>query len=85
MTLLAIRLDKFIIKFDDEKIKYRTYEEKDYKGIIFVAGEWTYDLIHNLAMGPRLLINSTKFECKDVPFKEATFDLLPEGVSASLK
>jgi hypothetical protein len=77
----------YIISFD-KNIKFETFEEKDYRGITFILddGNAHYEVIHNFAMGYRLLINTgyKNFNgvFKDVPFKEATFGMLPPGVTA---
>lgn len=79
-----IFLDKFLIHFDDHAIQYRTYDEEHARGIVFTVGEWTYDIVHNFEMGYRLLINSTKYEWKDLPFKEGMFHFLPEGIMVTV-
>lgn len=73
-------LDKYIITYPIN-IKTEMYSCKDYYGIIFITEECRYDVCHNYLMGDRLIINPAAGGFKDIPFKEATFGFLPEGVS----
>lgn len=82
MAHLVYLLDKYSIRFDDQFIEYKTYEEDYCRGITFVVDDWTYHLVFNYAMGARLLMTSKAFHWKDIPFKEDTFDFLPPGVKA---
>jgi hypothetical protein len=76
-------LDQYLLTFDSN-IRYETYNEKWYYGIIFYDSDGgKYDVIHNYALGNRLLINN-KDGWKDIPFKEATFGFLPDGVQVRI-
>lgn len=77
----AFVLDKYLITYDST-IKVETFDDKWYYGIIFYLGNSRYQLIHNYALGNRILISLYEGWCQDIPFKPATFDLLPSGVNA---
>lgn len=74
-------LDQYLLTFDSQ-IKHETYDEEWFYGIIFYDDDGgKYDVMHNYALGNRLLLNN-KEGWKDIPFKEATFGFLPPGVQA---
>ena len=74
-------LDKYTIWYNSS-IKVETFDNEWYYGIIFYINGGKYELIHNYALGNRILSNSKEGWSTDIPFKAATFHLLPEGVTA---
>lgn len=72
-------LDKYLITYPIG-LEVETYNEKWYYGIIFNTSEGRFDVMHNYALGNRLIINRKDGSWSDIPFKSATFDFLPEGV-----
>ena len=89
MPRLETRVGKYLVEYPAD-MQVKVYNEKWYHGIIFYIGNMAYDLIHNNDMQTeRLLIsNKTKYPNinmylldNDIPFKEATFNFLPAGVS----
>jgi len=74
-------LDKYLITYDST-IKVSTFDNKWYYGIIFYINDSKYELIHNYALGNRILINLREGWSQDIPFKPSTFDFLPLGIDA---
>ena len=83
-------LDDTICLIFNPEMKYEKYSCEWYHGIIFYVhgnGNFltpdyrTYDVIHNIYIGNRILISNSE-GWKDIPFKRATFGFLPNGVSA---
>lgn len=72
-------LDRYLITYPIG-FEVEIYNEKWYYGIIFKTAEGRYDVLHNYALGNRLIINKKDGSWNDIPFKPATFDFLPEGV-----
>ena len=62
------------------KLEKERYSCKDYSGIIFETDDCRYDVCNNYLMGFRLIINPKAGGFKDIPFKPATFGLLPEDI-----
>lgn len=76
------RLDNYLITYD-HTFKTETYSCEWYYGIIFWDDQGNkYDVIHNYALGNRIIINPAAGGFSDIPFKPATFGFLPEGVEA---
>jgi hypothetical protein len=70
-----------------------TFFDEWYYGIIFFVEDFKYEVIHNYAMDTERLFISQRpkysglyhqcyFLNNDIPFKPATFDFLPTGVTA---
>lgn len=72
-------LDRYLITYPIG-FKVEIYNEKWYYGIIFVTEEGRFDLLHNYALGNRLIINRKDGSWHDIPFKPATFGFLPDCV-----
>jgi hypothetical protein len=73
----------------DISIKFETYQNDWYYGIIFIienegdglmSPHARYDVVHHYHMDWERLIINNKGGWKDVPFYHGTFDMLPEGV-----
>ena len=74
-------LKDFIITFPDD-MTHETYSFKDMAGIILKVGKVTYDVVANIHLGNRLIINGPhEAEWRDIPFHRGTDSFLPEGVS----
>lgn len=74
---MIFTLDKYKLSFDN--IKYETFKNSSYYGIIFNINNDRYELIHNYILGNRLLINTSRVN-KDIPFKKETFGFLPDCI-----
>ncbi len=81
-------LGKHLFIFDSN-MKYETYQNEWYYGIIFfIDGEGDgliykdarYDVVHHYHMDWERLIINTKEGWKDLPFHEGTFRFLPDQV-----
>lgn len=73
----------------DPKIKFETYQNKWYYGIIFIipgegdgilSKDARYDVVHHYHMDWERLIINTKEGWKDLPFHAGTYRFLPDGV-----
>jgi hypothetical protein len=78
------QLDKYLIRYP-VSMKPICFEEEWYYGIIFQVGRTRYEIIHNYAMDTqRLLITEGSSigasGWNDIPFKSATFSLLPKEI-----
>ncbi len=72
-------LDNYLITYPID-MEVETYSEKWYYGIIFRTAEGKFDVVHNYALGNRLIINKNDGSWSDIPFKPATFGFLPDDV-----
>jgi len=79
ITYNMFTLDRYVVLYPPD-MKYETYKCKWYYGIIFYVDDGKWDLIHNIYMGNRLLINEHEYWLKDIPFHKGTFRFLPEGI-----
>lgn len=70
----------YIFTFHSD-VTHETYSCEYYSGVIFDHNGDKYDIVNNPILGFRLLINETNGSCRDIPFKTATFWLLPESIS----
>lgn len=75
----------FTLKY--ENINATTFENlPDYYGIVFKFGDDRFEIIHNLLMGYRLIMNNLiNYSCKEVPFKQETAGFLPDGIEVIWK
>lgn len=73
----------------DSDIKYETYNNKWYYGIIFIFENegngylWKdarYDIVHHYHMDWERLIINNKEGCKDLPFHQGTYRFLPDSI-----
>ena len=71
------------------QIKYETYSNEWYYGIIFlipnegdglICKEGRYDIVHHYHMDWERLIINNKEGWKDLPFHGGTYKFLPEGI-----
>lgn len=90
MKELEFNINNQIVLSFDETVKHETYSCEWYYGIIFYVyndnnylneGCSRYDIVHNIYLGNRILIYDSE-GCRDIPFKKATFGLLPLCVRA---
>lgn len=81
-------IGKNLFMFDSD-IKFETYKNEWYYGIIFTiegAGDGIYnkdaryDIVHHYHMDWERLIINDKQGWKDLPFHEGTFRFLPEQI-----
>ncbi len=81
-------LGKKLFIFDSD-IKYETYSNKWYYGIIFLmpcegdslfCKDERYDVVHHYHMEWERLIINTKDGWKDLPFHKGTYRFLPDQV-----
>jgi hypothetical protein len=88
---LSYKLDYNIVLSFDETVKHEKYSCEWYHGIIFyvyddnsfLAGSYfRYDVIHNIYLGNRILINDAE-GWRDIPFEKSTFGFLPTCVKVS--
>jgi hypothetical protein len=80
-NLSNFTLDNYLITYESN-IKFEEFSNEWYYGIIFYIDDFMYQLIHNYAFGNRILTNNHDGWISDIPFKPATFHLLPPGVTA---
>lgn len=73
--------DQYLITYDSS-IRAELFYCEWYYGITFYINDSKYELIHNYALGNRILINLHEGWFQDIPFKPATFDFLPPGIQA---
>lgn len=73
--------DKYLLIFDLD-VEFKDYAFEQQYGIIFYVGNNSYDVIHNIHTGNRIIINDGKGLLQDIPFKKDTFEFLPKGVKA---
>lgn len=79
---LTFILDTYIITYDSN-IKTDKFDNEWYYGITFYTGPHSKcELIHNYALGNRILLNPKEHWGFDIPFKPGTFHLLPDGITA---
>jgi len=73
----------------DTYIRYETYENQSYYGIIFfidnegnslICKDAKYDIVHHYHMDWERLIINDKEGWKDLPFNEGTYRFLPNNV-----
>lgn len=73
----------------DSNIKFETYKNEWYYGIIFyidgqgdglMCKDARYDIVHHYHMDWERLIINDKQGWKDIPFHEGTFHFLPEQI-----
>lgn len=75
-------LDTYRITYDSN-IKAIEFSNEWYYGITFYIDKNNkVELIHNYALGNRILSNPKEHWGSDIPFKAATFHLLPDGITA---
>lgn len=74
-------LDRYLITYDSQ-IEVEKFYCEQYYGIIFHTEDGTYQVLHNVDYGDRILINKSDGSWNDIPFKPATFRFLPPGVEA---
>lgn len=74
-------LDKYTIWYN-ASIKAEEFKNEWYYGITFYIGGGKYELIHNYALGNRILSSPKEGWSTDIPFKPSTFHLLPDGITA---
>lgn len=81
-------LGKKLFIFDND-LKYETYQNEWYYGIIFlipnegdglISKDARYDIVHHYHMDWERLIINTKSGFLDLPFHAGTYRFLPEGV-----
>lgn len=84
MSETMYEFDKYIITYDSS-IKAVSFDCKWYYGIVFHINDGKFELIHNYMLGNRILISLHEGWLQDIPFKPATFDLLPQGIKAKEK
>lgn len=81
-------LGKKLFIFDND-LKYETYQNEWYYGIIFlipnegdglISTDARYDVVHHYHMDWERLIINTKEGFKDLPFHAGTYRFLPRGV-----
>lgn len=76
---MIVKINKYILSFDESSIKYQLFETQQYYGILFLINNDKYEIIHNKDIGTRLLINKEYF-WNDIPFKKDTFNFLPFNI-----
>lgn len=84
MDELTFNLDKYIISYPNN-FKVNIFETQWFYGITFKTKHGYVELIHNPILGNRMIISDDVWMCKDVPFKEETFWLLPDGVTVKIR
>jgi hypothetical protein len=81
-------LDKHLFLFDSS-IRYETYQNESYYGIIFfidgegdglICKDARYDVVHHYHMDWERLIINTKEGWKDLPFHKGTYRFLPDQI-----
>jgi hypothetical protein len=77
----TFKFDGYLITCDED-IRAEEFSNEWYYGITFYVGGGKYELIHNYALGSRILSSPKEGWSTDIPFKPATFHLLPEGITA---
>lgn len=67
---------------ENDAVKFTVFDDPDnYYGITFTHGKWKTEVIE-CKLGTRILIMGDIGECRDIPFHEGTWHLLPKGVKA---
>lgn len=74
-------LDTYLIKYP-VCFNVETFNCEYYYGIIFRNQIGKFEVMHNYALGNRILLNFHDGSWQDIPFKPATFGFLPEEVEA---
>ena len=74
-------LDKYLLTYNPN-IKTEKFSCEQYYGIVFIVDDGRYQVLHNKDLGDRIIINRNNGHWHDIPFKPATFHLLPHGVEA---
>lgn len=85
---VELKLHNKLFVFDDS-IKYETYENQWYYGIIFIVEDGgdglchkhsKYDIVHHYHMDWERLIINNKEGVRDLPFHGGTYRFLPDGI-----
>ena len=84
-TICIYHFHKYWIRYP-ASIKVTCFEEEWYYGIIFHVEGGDYEVIHNYAMDTQRLLITERAPTgasgwNDIPFKPATFRLLPNGIT----
>ena len=63
--------------FFEDSVKYEEYSCKWYEVLTLYIEENQYDIVNNYIMGYRLNIKKSDGSWKDIPFRENSFEFIP--------
>lgn len=75
--MISKQIGKLEISFEDH-IRYEQYSCQWYDVLTIFIENSQYDIINNHVMGYRLNITNRDGSWKDIPFKETSFEMIPQ-------
>lgn len=76
---MVLTIGGFRLTFPKD-LEIETYECPDYRGVSFHVNGVKFDVLDNVALGPRILISEGLGWLRDMPFHAGTARFLPDVV-----